>query len=261
MSHFWSKSFVIAIGMASIALCQAASAATIYYYDDFSGSNGTDLNGTAPDTRPSTETWLGGTGAEAWQADGSVTPGAVAQGTAWLPFVPSPGQVYELSLAMSVGANVNGDWFALGFAGNGGVSTDFISADPFAWGLKRGTSGGDANEVYSVPDPSTTGIALEGVYAGTTLMSIVLDTNPALWTAEWFVDGLSVRGPEAFAVNPAITHVGFGRYTENVGGSVDNFQLTVVPEPASIYAMVMGLFALAFANSRSRARKLAWQRK
>lgn len=80
-------------------------------------------------------------------------------------------------------------------------------------------------------------------------MSIVLDTQGAAWTAEWFINGGSVRS-ETLASNPTgITHVGLGRES-GTSASFDNFSLTVVPEPGSL--ALMGLGGLCLLKRRRR---------
>ena len=62
----------------------------------------------------------------------------------------------------------------------------------------------------------------------------MLNTQPALWTVEYFVDGTTTGAAKAYAANPTdIRWVGFG--IENSGvGTVDNFLLTeAVLEPGS----------------------------
>src|SRR4051794_24377392 len=80
----------------------------VIYSDDFSGVAGSNLDTSAPDVRPGTETWTAGT---AFKQDGTV---AVATHTAYLPFVPQPGQLYRLSLDVNT-TNVNDNFIGLGF--------------------------------------------------------------------------------------------------------------------------------------------------
>ncbi|MGH7336052.1 MAG: PEP-CTERM sorting domain-containing protein, partial [Myxococcota bacterium] len=102
-------------------------------------------------------------------------------------------------------------------------------------------------EVVSMLGPGVSGLVSEGVPSGSqpsaTDLRIVLDTTPALWTVEWFVDGNSVR-TDTYSSNPSITHVGIFRF-ESVAGSADEFLLTQTPEPGSAALLGLGLVGLA----------------
>ena len=236
----------------SLALAAAAPAQTIYY-DDFSGGSATDLGGTAPDIRPGTETWTANT---ILKADGTKSTAAVAP--AFLPFTPLPGTVYSLSMDVDVTAATNtDDWFAIGFSPtNDTTGWHTVNTSVTAWMLNRfnDTSPsafqtflgpGTASAANHDPNPDI---------VGPLNMKVVLDTQPALWTVEWFVDDVSIRGPVAYAANPAISYVGFAGYNSTLG-SVDNFTLaTPVPEPASAALAAVGAFFLAAAAWRARRR-------
>ena len=101
---------MLVLVIAVLSHATSASAAIIYS-DDFSGSSGANLNGTAPDVRPGTQTW---TAATAIKADGSVS--GVGHASAYLPFNPVAGNVYTMSVDVNVTGGTGGNWFALGFA-------------------------------------------------------------------------------------------------------------------------------------------------
>jgi PEP-CTERM motif-containing protein len=252
--NFLVRCLVAGAVIAAGGIALPSQAVTTIYYDDFSGSSGTDLAGTAPDIRPGSETWALGSGdsaipAQRWKADGSVLGSSSGGGgtTGLLPFTPSAGNIYELSVLINpTTTDGSGDWLALGFLSPSGFPDS-------PWMFKRGDSGSPAYDTTTFLGPSTSGGLVTGVPSGSqpspTDFRIVLDTTPALWTVEWFIDGSSVR-TATYASNPSITNVGLFRF-ESAAGSVDNFRLTQVPEPGSLALLGLGLGLLA-AHRRAR---------
>jgi len=87
----------------------------------------------------------------------------------------------------------------------------------------------------------------EGGYGnGAISVAIVLDTKPAAWTVEWFVNGASVRGPEAYATNPTITKIVL--WKDWMSGGWDD--LTLTPEPATLALLGLGGFGLLLGRKR-----------
>lgn len=243
--------FVIALCVLGIPLVTWAAPITIYS-DDFNGLSTTDLNGQAPDVRPGAQTWLAGLD---WQADGSKTNSS--QG-AYLPFVPAANKLYELSLDVNpttfggTGSN-SSDWFALIFstANPPSATVSPNQNTSFAWMLQRIDRSG--NSIQSFTGANTANGAPYDATpdnVGFVNLKIRLDTNPALWTAEWFVNDASIRGPIAIgASNPNIQYVGFGSLRS--GGAVDNFLLVeAVPEPTTWCLSLLGIAGLAVARRR-----------
>lgn len=224
------------------------SKAAVIYYDDFSGSGGTDLAGTAPDVRPGSETWSLGSAdsaipAERWKANGSVLGSSSGGGgaSAILPFTPTSGNIYELSIQLNpTSTDGSGDWLALGF----GTSTGSLPGSGAPWAYKRGDG---LFDTASILGPGVSGLAPQGVPSGSqplpTDFRMVLDTTASNWSVEWFIDNVSVR-TATYSTNPTITDVGIMRY-ESVAGSVRNFQLTVVPEPGTAMLLGLGLAGLS----------------
>jgi len=219
------RATVVCIAIMGIAAGKVQ--ATTIYSDDFSGGSGTNLNGTAPDVRPGLETWL----ASGWTANGAISSGGTAA-NAWLPFTPQANTLYQLSLSLNPTANTAGNWFALGFSPSSTTTSAFgAGANAAPWLYKRGPNGN--YQVESALGPGNNSFVSFGTgFSGATQILIELDTRNPAWTAEWFVDGVSQRGPVAYATNPTINFVGFGRDGDAVG-SVSNFQLVAVPEPAT----------------------------
>ena len=213
---------------AAAAFASATQAATIYS-DDFSGSAG-NLNGTAPDTRPGSETWTAATGTGTWQLDGSgkATDVGGNRKFAFLPFTPAAGNEYTLSADVDV---ASGGWISLDFAKDS--STPGVAPDGEVWGsytyawMLRKLDG----TIQTFTGLGTTGGATAPTKYTTGTLKIVLDTQPDDWTVEWFIGGSSIRST-TFGTNPTdIRWVGFG--TESGDGTVDNFLLTDLAGPAA----------------------------
>ena len=225
----------LALGL-MVGTGQQAEASTIYE-ETFSGLSSTDLNGTAPDTTTGGEVWSAST---AWNKDGSVDAGA-GDDNAFLAFTPTSGNVYTLSATLATPSGPS--WAAIGFVEGANTTTDFwqnITAATVPWVLYRSSTNVDSFigrvENWTPAD--------EGDHAGPITMSIVLDTQGAAWTAEWFINGGSVRS-ETLASNPTgITQVGLARES-GTDASFDSFSLTVVPEPASLALMSLGGLLIA----------------
>jgi hypothetical protein len=195
------------------------------YFDDFDGDGLSTLHGTAPDIRPGTETWAS---EDEWLNDGTNSDGYIC---ALLPFVPLGDNVYQLSATIDVTVG-GGDWFALGFTQDNNTKSWIVSVNPVGWIRNRETG---ASQSYLGPeeeglvDHATDNVPYD--------FMMELDTNPELWTVEWFAAPagqplVSIRGPEAFTTNPTITNVGFGAFGTAIG-SVDNFRLHEGPIPGT----------------------------
>lgn len=218
--------------LAVIASWQTCQAVTIIS-ETFDGDSSTNLNGTI--TEVGGQTWTANT---LWKADGSKP--ATGTGSAWVPFTPAPGNVYTLSLTVNPDISTSDDWFALGFASSNDTTVAFHPTpnNTIAWILNR-ENDASTSTIQTFLGPTTGGAASHDLIpniVGPIDLDIVLDTNPANWTVEWFANDMLLRGPVAFASNPNIQFVGFGGLT-NATGTVDNFVLaddTVVPEPASL---------------------------
>ncbi len=225
--------------LSGLLAASPAVAEIIIYADDFSGDSSTNLSGQAPDTRPGSETWTASATNPPWKADGSI--GTFAGGrNAFLPFVPVDDKVYTLSLDLNLTGGGSGDWFAMGFAQYNVADATFTASSVNGWAyMLHKSPAGTSNHVQTFTGPAGTGY--EGSYDVTgTALKVVLDTQPDTWTAEWFLDGSSLRGPTD--ISPTINYVGFGR-CGTATGSVDNFELTVIPEPSTL--VLLGISALA----------------
>ncbi len=233
-------------GLAGLALASGSlQAATIYSetFSDGSVATPTDLNGSTPDVTIGVNTWS----ASEWQENGSTTTIATSTSTtnedsAFLAFTPTAGNIYTLSATMSVptGGATTG-WVGLGFAETNTTTGSFFSNNAAPWILYRP----DTN-VDSFLGVGATNSADEGNWSVSATFSLVLNTEAAAWTAEWFIDGGSVRGPVAYGTNPTIGYVGFGRENGNKS-SIDNFSLSdnsVITEPSTTALIGLGGLAL-----------------
>ncbi len=211
------------------AMIAANANASIIYFDDFSGSNDAGLNGTAPDTRPGSETW---TSSDPWKADGSKSGGGNA--TAYLPFTPESGKTYTLSVDVNT-TNTGGDWLAVGFTQNADTSQVFHSTanTAYAWVLRK-----PGNALESYLGAGTNGNGNFTATAGVVSLKIVLDTTTPLWSVEWHTND-TLRRTASFTANPTINYVSFGAFNSGTG-TVDNFTLSVVPEPAALGLLAIG---------------------
>jgi hypothetical protein len=180
-----------------------------------------------------------------WNKDGSTDAGA-GDDNAFLAFTPESGKIYTLSATLDTPSGPS--WAAIGFVEGADTTTDFwqnITVATVPWILYRSNTNTDSFigrvDNWTPED--------EGDHAGPITMSIVLDTQGAAWTTEWFINGGSVR-TETLASNPTtITHVGLGRES-GTSASFDNFSLTAVPEPSA--AALLGLGGLALLRRRRK---------
>ena len=217
---------LFAIAGMVLALAPAAQAGTIHE-DDFSGAAG-NLNGTGPG-------WIANT-TTGWQLDGSSATSGSGIRFAWLPFAPTAGNVYTLSADVTT---TGGSWLAIAFAKDSapGVppldSTVLFTIDTYAWMLRKpGVNG----QVQTFRGKGTANGGPSSTSAGN--LSVVLDTQPALWTVEYFVGGSSIGAAVAYGTNPDISWVGFGQ--NNGAGTVDNFLLTDNSAPPAPGTLIYG---------------------
>ncbi len=236
----------------------SAQVVEVIYEDAFNRSG--DLLGSAPDTRPGTETWVAA--ASDRVTDGSVLTFTEDRGNAFLPFTPGSG-IYELSVRVNPVGSGN-DWHAVGFLqpgagiGGGGAGNFAFGNDPagaFAWVLLRDngatlTFAGKGTGGNQGGDPS-------GTYASGEFHTLMvrLDTTDDQWSYQAFVNGNPVADAYTYPLggNPNIGAVGLS----TAGGTVytfDDFQLTLIPEP-STYAAIFGALAFAGMVLRRRLRK------
>jgi len=215
--------------------------ADVLFQDDFNGSG--SLNGTSPDITTGGAAWVAGT---AFGADGSVGAIATNKTSATLAFTPEADKVYRLQARISSTA----DWIGFGFA-NGqstlsGNRNKFTGTDTVgkAWFLKKGdadtatngnqTQGNAANQSESFPGAFYRSLADMD-------LRVDLNTSNAVWTATWYgklttdSEYTLFRAEEDLS-RQEIDSIGFA--SNNGIGSIDNFSLSVIPEPATLGMVV-----------------------
>ncbi len=214
--------------------------ATVIYFDDFSGDGTGGLVGTAPDITTGGATWSGFTVGTVWQDNGSITNNNNQRRNVFLPIAPEAGKVYTAKIdVVRIGTT---DSFAFGFTetndGNDGFPLEADSLNASPWMTSFAVNGNVNSYLGPANDGAGTQVSVMDPDRFNTLQ-MVLDTSDATWTVEFFLNGGSIRGPAGFTENPNINYIGFGRY--NTGTfQVDNFELSVVPEPVSVGLLGFG---------------------
>lgn len=237
----------------SVALAFAAHgvSAAIIYQDDFDGTG--DLDGTAPDIRPGSETWVADVN---FDADGTV--GTDTTSSAWLPFQPTAGFVYELTATFEVPLSTGSSWLSVGFAEKNDTGFRFVDGNVNGYGtfIRRrnldvgtfpgvGTNGSGSSSALTAQGPVTVQITLDAT-----------DASAANWTVAFSAVDSSNNTYNRSATTVAsgsfgdIKYVGFSN-SSNAGATISSLELEQIPEP-STYAALVGLVALGF---------IAWRRR
>ncbi len=213
------------LGLALLSAIGARAQTNVIYFDPFTVTAGSVFNGSTPADH-------GGVGTEVWIApddglnlDGSSVTATAGSRWAALPFTPQEGNKYRISMDMN-GTHTGADWFALGWAETPTPTSDYPSQQLSGWMLIRGLNPG--YPLHSFTGYATDGGGAAGDFTGPHNISVVLDTTVDNWTFQFFVDGVSQRGPVPFSAtpgtNPTIDYVTFGSYG-SARGTMDNFKL------------------------------------
>jgi hypothetical protein len=228
---------------AALAYTPVASAAVIYQ-DNFNRTG--DLNGSTPTITTGGNTWSSAN----WSTDGTSATLASGGWLGLLAFTPTVGSTYTLTATLNPTFSAAGnttEWFVLGF-------TDRAATDSWFAGNTTASAGYRINgETFAFNGPATGGyLGSFGTYTAFSPQTITVvldatDANSALWTTEVKVNGATMISPTALGFTPTINYVGIG--SGGAGGFIDDFSLTVVPEP-STYALVVGGIATLLLRRR-----------
>ena len=258
----------LTLAFMGVALClSVARAQTIIYSDTFSRTG--TLTGSAPeiasglDGGSATATW---TANSAWTTNGSVaSTTAASAATAYLPFTPTLGVTYNLSLNLTSTADSNA-WVAMGFQTNPIPTAGGSQATAF----QQPVSGPDGQDgpgaimwdlltpngtVQGFGGPSTNDFVLNTSGAQGALYSITFDeTSAGNYTFSYAV-GAVTSATFNITGAPQITAVSFGEPQGTITDSVDNFTLsdnnaTTVPEPSTYAMLLSGALVLGLVMRR-----------
>lgn len=246
------KSSIIST-LAGGALLSVSSQAAIIYQDDFNFTG--SLNGRTPTQTTGGATWTSSD--TIWTADGSSLNPGVATRTAYLPFQPQNGMIYELTARMSNASSNNANWISLGFNQNEapGITTNFTGSEGIGTVILRENG---QNQTYSGPNVSGvgsgTGLTIPGYAADTFYeFKIVLNTMGTNWTFDVYRDGtqLDVNGTgtagltHTWTTNPTIGSVQLSSNSSSGSARYDYFSLEAIPEPSSVLSLAAaGLLGL-----------------
>lgn len=232
-----------------LAAAVAANATIVTnYYDDFSGSSGSVLNGTAPDITVGTNTW---TANSILKADGSGTNNTV-NFSAYVPLTIVAGQAYTLTMDVTLlAASAGTRNVALGFGNANSITSVSWTANTRNAAAVALTYAGNVNTYANGAASGLSAYAGGSTYTNAALkivLSTYADATP--WTAEYFHDNISM-GSATITNGSAIDRVGFSGGLDSI--LVDNFKLTtVVPEPATIGMLGLGTLFVYFVRRARR---------
>lgn len=266
-----------------LAAAGSASAAIIMQ-EDFTGDDGVlvrNQSGFSETSGTGTIAWTGSNGFtlanNRARSDSAGSGGhiiAVDLGVDY--FINNPG-IYELSadVFLSASQNDTSRFYAIGFnnANNTSAGANRTHDENDAY---RGSPGmllrGNGQAVVFTSTGAAAFQSAVGAYAADVEheLRLMLDTTGAAWTASAFIDGtqLDINGAEdglihTYTVNPTLRYAGFSSDLRinpdsdpaTIEGNVtylDNFELSVIPEPN---ALLLGSVALAGCLGLARRRR------
>ena len=254
-----------------IAAALPAATAAMIYQDDFSGTAGTDLNGSIPDTRlageggSSTATWTANTIIDFNGANGAAlaSEGNLSR-SAYLPFTPQTNFLYDYRVSMAFAEVINTTRsMQMGFFGSPPPSvttalTTNASQGPVIFFRNNGTY--VARAVGNAAPPDFNGNVPAADVVNVHTFRITIDTSQEFWVMRTYFDGVEFGNGHTFATNPTIGGVGFavntsGTTATNAAGTFSDFRLTAtaIPEPSVLALLsICSIFPLLRRRGKSR---------
>jgi hypothetical protein len=229
------KTFIL---MMVVGVMSVAANAGVIYQDDFSGSGTADVVGTTPDVTTGGNQWGNSNGTSPNFKDNGMF---VHGGTALLAFTPQQGNIYTVSADIYKW----GDQFHLfGFFDTNAYAAGGWGNQLGAWRIYNDSASMDRGRTAEAPlgQPAITSVSHN--------YKIVIDAtsvNSVDWTTTFYLDGVKTGGPATAIWTPLgygdVAYVGFSQW-DGVGAEANNFQLTVVPEPATLALLGLGSLLL-----------------
>jgi hypothetical protein len=205
----------------------------VIYSDSFTGTSGS-IHGTTPASR-------GGVGSTAWTAStnlqlnnnelASNNQSVVAN--AFLPFTPTAGNRYYLTVTLSTSGSITDNYAIFGFSEFNVINSDFTSTsvNGYAWWLQRTPFASGNNYAYG--GPRTQNQLNTDFIRTPQTRTIVLDTTNSQWQAAFFA-GAELKNSYTYPVGQNPTSIQYvGLASANTLGRFDNFSFSAVPEPSS----------------------------
>ena len=203
-----------------------------------------DLNGSSPTT--SNLGSLTYSASTSWDTNGTEAIVVANSVSAFLAFTPESGKVYSLSLSFNL-STTDANFLGFGFTNQNLYNSAILSSLDYAGsgpGLLFRGNGEALARINAGSTSLATGLADPATF------TIILDTSNAAWTVSYLVNGVAAGSTYTYLTNPTISYIGFGNFS-TARGSVDNFTLTAVPEPATFALALIGGLGL-FIRQRRR---------
>lgn len=260
-----NRLFSIVLIVAAAAVANMARA-EVLYYDDFSGSTSSYLNGTTPDTTQGTATWS--SAADRFTAAGTYAGGSYSTEGAFLPLAVEAGYIYTITAQATVTTVVSNkkDNFCIAFSRNFYAVSGSNISKHFATSLCAFPGSGathSAGYSGSATDPTVVvaSVGNVAVNTSTSTIALVLDTTGDAWSTTSYLNGVEL-GTYTYTTNPSggdngadnIVRVGFSNYQSTVDVSYFKVERTagVVPEPSTTVLMFTAIGGLLCCAWRKR---------
>lgn len=184
------------------------------YLETFDGG-AYELSGIAPDIAPADVVWEAGSEI---LADGTLG----SQCTAYLPFEPEVGDVYEVIAEF----DQDGDWAAVGFYDEEPDGDARMLENALLWGLVRENGDSEYDQAFMGPG-TTDGLGNASASSAAKIRIRIETTSETEWVVTWIFDGNEdfeeTINPEDYPIH----YVAFGTngYYTDVSGEILSFEL------------------------------------